>query len=109
MTGRLRLLDGLQLGRKLVDGGDVVEAGEIGVAGQGFTLFAVDQNLHFQDAGDIGREGVDERGDGEVFHQNAGAVVVGKGVASLAAEAATKKIAKYSKSSRIFPWRFLKT
>src|SRR5580658_5054789 len=87
MTGRflrmrvlaLRLLHGLQLGGELVDGGYVVEAGQVGVPGEGFALFAVDQNLYLQDAWDICRESVDERSDGEIFHQDSGAVAVGEG------------------------------
>jgi hypothetical protein len=41
------LLYWLQLGAQLVHGGHVVEAGEVGVAGQGLALLAVYQDLHF--------------------------------------------------------------
>jgi hypothetical protein len=58
------LLRGLELGSELVDGGYVVEAGEVGVAGEGFAFFAVDQDFYFQNALGVGGDGVDQRGDG---------------------------------------------
>ena len=62
-----------------MDGGDVEEVGEIGVTGQGVALLAFDQDSHFQDARDVCGERLDERGDGEFFGENAGAVAVGEG------------------------------
>ena len=74
-----RFLRRLQLGGELIDGGDVVERGEVGVAGERVAFFAVHQNLHFQNAGRVGRDGVDQRGDREFLDQHAGAVSVGEG------------------------------
>ncbi len=49
------------------------------MAGEGVAFFAVDQDLHFQNAWGVGRDGVDQRGDGQFFDQDAGAVSVGEG------------------------------
>ena len=52
-------LCGLQLGGELIHSGDVVERGQIGVAGGGGALLAVHQDLDFQNAGSVGRDGMD--------------------------------------------------
>lgn len=49
------------------------------MASESLALFAIDQNSHLQDARRVGRDGVDERGDGEILHENSGAVTVGEG------------------------------
>ena len=48
------------------------------MAGQGFALFAFDQDFHFQNAGDVRGERLDQRRDGEFFREHAGAVAVGE-------------------------------
>ena len=58
------LLSWLELRGELIDGGYVVEAGEVGVAGEGFALFAVDENFYPQNAGGVGGDGVDQGRDG---------------------------------------------
>jgi len=51
----------LQLGYYLGYGGDLVEIGEVGVAGQGVALSALYQNLYPRDAGDICGQRLDQR------------------------------------------------
>jgi len=78
-TRRGLLLCRLQLRGELVDGGYIIEGREIGVAGEGVAFLAVDQNFYFQNAGSVGGDGVDQRRDGQILDQHAGAVRVGKG------------------------------
>ena len=49
------------------------------MARQAVTLFSVDQNFHFQNAGNVGGECTNQRGDGKFLDQNAGTVSIGKG------------------------------
>src|ERR1700736_2569316 len=73
------LWGGLELEGELVYGRYVIEVGEIGVARQALTLFSVDQNFHFQNAGNVRGECMNQRGDGKFLDQNAGTVSIGKG------------------------------
>ena len=67
------------MGDRLGYGGNVVEIGEVGVAGESVALFALYQNLYPRDSGDVGGERLDQRNHGELFDQHAGTVVVGEG------------------------------
>ena len=65
---------------ELVHGGHVVEGGEVGVAGEGVAFFAIDENLHSQNARSVDRDGVDEieAMRSTLRRRDAGAVRVGK-------------------------------
>ena len=63
----------------MIHGQDVKEVGEIGVTGEGVTLFAFHQNFYFQNAGDIRGQRLDERRDREFLDQHARTVSIGKG------------------------------
>src|ERR1700736_783062 len=78
LLGRTKSLRRCQLRRQLIHGGDVIKVGEIGVASESLALFAIYQDSHLQDAGRVRRNGVNERGDGEIFHENSRAVTVGE-------------------------------
>src|SRR5215469_13357819 len=68
----------LQLACEQSHGSGVVEVGEVGVAGQGFAFFTVDQDLHSQNVWNVGNERLDERGNGEFFLEHSRAVSVGE-------------------------------
>ena len=78
LKSEIPLLCILQLACEQGHGSGVVEVGEIGVAGQGFAFFTVDQDLHSQNVGNVGNERLDERGNGEFFLEHSGAVAVGE-------------------------------
>lgn len=54
------LLRGLKLGAELMNRRHVEEVREIGMTGQRFTLFALHQDFHSQNAGKIRRECLDQ-------------------------------------------------
>ena len=55
-----------------------VEAGEVGVAGEGVALATVDKEADLGNGGEVGVEGAEDGVDGEVFDLDAGGVIVGK-------------------------------
>jgi hypothetical protein len=59
------LLSGLQLRGELIDCRHVIERGKVGVTCQGVALFAVNQDLYFQNVWRVGRDRVDERSYGQ--------------------------------------------
>src|SRR5215469_12659477 len=68
----------LQLTSELRDGAGVVEVGEVGVAGEGFAVAALDENLYTQNVRDIRGQRLNHRGYRELFFENPGAVSVGE-------------------------------
>ena len=56
-----------------------VGAGEVGVAGEGVAVAAVDEETDGGDGGEVGVKGLEDGVEGEGLDLDAGGVVVGKG------------------------------
>src|ERR1700756_1603618 len=69
----------LQLRCQLGDGVGVVEVREVGMAGEGFAIATLDQNLYAQNVGDVRGQRLNHRGYRELFFENPGAVSVSEG------------------------------
>lgn len=63
-------LSRLQLFRQLIHGRNIVELGQIGVSGEGFTLLAFHQNLHLKNSRNVRRKSADQRHNREFFCQH---------------------------------------
>ena len=71
--GEARLGFRCQLGHQLVHARDVVEGGQIDMAGKAFAFLPVDKNLDLGDGWNVGGESRHQRGQGEFLDQHAGA------------------------------------
>jgi hypothetical protein len=56
----------------------IVGGCEVGVAGERFAFFSIDQNLHAQDSRNVFGECANQGGDAEFLFEYAGAVSVGE-------------------------------
>src|SRR5208282_2291977 len=76
---KARIIFDLLLAGGLLQSGDIEPVAEVGVAGQGIAGLALYEDIDALDAGYVDGQGFNEGVDGELFAENAGAVLVDEG------------------------------